>query len=124
MNIKTKTILSLLMVLIIHVSTAQGIYDLILKYDEDKYALYRKYPVKESSDFYNRMTRFYEECNKELKTIAFNELTKVEKADYILFKNQIDRDSYFLKIDQKEYDEVANVTIFAGSLYKFVSERG
>ena len=124
MNIKTKTIFSLLMVTIIHVGTAQSLHDLIQKYDEDKSALYRKYLVKESAKFYNRLSQFYEECNKELRAIDFNNLTKEGKADYILLRNQIDKDLYFLKIQQKEYAEVAHVTNFAEPLYKFVTERG
>jgi uncharacterized protein (DUF885 family) len=124
MNIKTKTILSLLMVIFIHVGKAQTVYDLIQKYDEDKSALYRKYPVKESAKFYNRLNQFYDECNKELKAINFNNLTNEGKVDYILLKNKIDKDLHFLKIQQKEYAEVAYVMNFAEPLYKFVNERG
>jgi uncharacterized protein (DUF885 family) len=124
MNIKTKTILSLLMVIFIHVGKAQTVYDLIQKYGEDKAALNRKYQVKESVKFYNRLSQFYEECNKELKAINFNNLTKEGKVDYILLKNQIDKDLYFLKIQQKEYTEVAHIMNFAEPLYKFVNERG
>jgi uncharacterized protein (DUF885 family) len=112
------------MVIFIHVGKAQTVYDLIQKYDEDKSALYRKYPVKESARFYNRLNQFYDECNKELKAINFNNLTKEGKVDYILLKNQIDKDLYFLKMQQKEYAEVAHVTNFAEPLYKFVNERG
>lgn len=122
MTIKTMTILSF-MVLILHVGSAQSVNDLIQKYNEDKYALHRRYPVKESVEFYNRLNQFYDNCHAELKRIAFNTLTKDEKADYVLLKNQIEKEQYFLKIEQQEYLEVAHVTAFAKPLYQFVSER-
>lgn len=102
---------------------AQSVTDLIIKYGEDKGALYRTYRVHESSTFYDRMTRFYNEFGKELNKVDFTKLTKTEKADYILLKNQIEKDQYFFGLDKIEFDEVAHVVKFATPLYDFILQR-
>ncbi|WP_276371386.1 DUF885 family protein [Chryseolinea sp. H1M3-3] len=122
-NFKVKGFLSLLIVLLVHVVHAQQVYNLIHKYGEDKNALYRKYPVNESAEFYNRMVKYHDEFNNELKAVNFNNLSKDEKADYILLKNQVEKDLYFLKIEQKEFLAVAHVIDFADPIYKFINER-
>lgn len=116
--------LTVSLLIISQLGGAQNIPDLIQKYGEDKGALYRKYRVHESAAFYDRMSEFYEESNKKLKSVNFGALTKLEKADYILLKNKIEKDLYFLKIEQKEFQEVAHVTVFAAPLYTFVLQRG
>lgn len=115
--------LSVLLLTFFHLANAQAITELIQRYGEDKGALYRKYKVHESAAFYDRLSRFFEEFNKELMSVHFSGLSKEEKADYILLKNQIEKDSYFLKIEEKEYREVAHVTAFATPLYSFIQQR-
>jgi hypothetical protein len=121
-TLKTWGLLFLLF-LLIHITQAQDVYDLINRYTADQHALLRKYAVKESAEFYDRFTRFYEEFNRDLEALAFSSLSKAEKMDYILLRNQIDKDLYFLKIDQKEFQEVAPVIHFAGPVNNFINER-
>ena len=113
---------SLLLLTLASHSFAQ-IYELIQKYGEDKGALYRKYSVHESAAFYDRITKFYEDAARGLKAVNFSSLTKSEKADYILLRNQIDKDLYFSKIEQAAFAEVAHVTKSALPLYTFINER-
>ena len=118
------SILTVSLLIIFQFAGAQSIPDLIQKYGEDKGALYRKYKVHESAAFFNRISKFYEEFNGELKSVKFGTLAKSEKADYILLKNQIEKDLYFLKIEEKEFQDVAQVVAFAAPLYTFVQQRG
>ena len=117
------SILASSLLLFFQFSIAQNIPDLIQKYSEDKGALYRKFSVHESADFYKRMSEFYADFSDQIKTINFATLTKSDRADYILLKNQIEKDAYFLKIEHREFEDVAHVTAFASSLYTFLQQR-
>ncbi len=111
------------LLLFFHFAFAQSIPVLIQQFSEDKGALYRKYSVHESADFYERMSKFYTDFNHQIKAVNFGTLNNSEKADYILLKNQIEKDEYFLKLEQREFEEVAHVTAFASSLYTFLQQR-
>jgi uncharacterized protein (DUF885 family) len=119
----TGILLSILLLVFCRLAHAQNLPELIQKYSEDKGALYRKYRVHASADFYERMSRFYADFGSQIKAVNFNSLTKTEKADYILLKNQIEKDQYSLTIEQQEFEEVAHVTAFASSLYTFLQQR-
>jgi hypothetical protein len=101
----------------------QDIVTLIHQYQEDKNALRRKYAVHESTQFYDRLLKYYSTFGNTLKAVHFGGLPKDQKADYILLKNQVDKDEYFLKIRQKEFQEVKDVVDFAEPLYEFVNGR-
>ena len=116
-------VLTVTLLALFHLVGAQSVPDLIQKYSEDKGALYRKYKIHESAHFYERMSKFYKESEKELESVNFGALTKSDKADYILLKNQIEKDFYFFNIEKKEFEDVAHVTAFAVPLYTFVQQR-
>jgi uncharacterized protein (DUF885 family) len=118
------SLLTVTLLALVHLGDAQSIPDLIQKYGEDKGALYRKYKVHESAAFYERMSKFHTEFAKELKAVNFGAIEKSEKADYILLKNQIEKDLYFFKIEEKEFQDVSQVIAFAAPLYTFVQQRG
>jgi hypothetical protein len=99
------------------------LYEMISQFEADKYALMRKYTIHESAEYYDRFTRFYAGWNDALKKVAFDKLSQEGKADYILLKNQLDKELYFLKIKQKNFEEVAYVTEFATPIYTFIRER-
>lgn len=122
-NLKTWGIFFLFLFPLVHVAYGQDVYNFIHRYGEDHRALQRKYAVRESAEFYERFTGFYDEFSKELEAFDFNGLSKDEKADYVLLKNRIDKDLYFLKIEQKEFQEAAHVIRFADPLYRFINER-
>jgi uncharacterized protein (DUF885 family) len=122
-NLKAKGFFYLFIILTAHMVSGQSVYNLINKYDEDKDALRRKYLVNESAQFYDRLLKFHDEFSKDLKTIDFNSLSKDDKADYVLLKNKVDKDLYFLRIEQKKFQDVARVVQFASPLYSFINER-
>ena len=118
-----KKLLILILLFQITVAQAADIYELISQFQSDKSALYRKYTVVESAEYYNRFSKLYADWLNTLKSLPFDKLSPSEKADYLLLKNQINKESYFLKIRQKEFEEVAYVTDFATPLYSFLKNR-
>jgi hypothetical protein len=102
---------------------AETLPELITRYQADESALLRKYTITESAEYYERCLQLYSSWQEELNKIAFEQLPATEKVDYLLFKNQLDKDAYFMCIRQKEFEEVAYVTDFATPLYNFIRQR-
>src|SRR5690349_22066021 len=101
-------------------SMAEEMSDLVSQFQADKYALMRKYTVRESAEYYQRFSQFYTDWSAAVKKVSFAQLSQEGKVDYILLKNQIEKELYFLKIRQKEFEEVSYVTDFASPLYSFI----
>lgn len=120
---RTLLLLTILFIKGIHLANAADLYELIAQYQADKYALMRKYTVKESSEYYDRFSKFYADWSATLKKVAFDQLSQSDQVDYILLKNQLEKERYFLTIRQKEFEEVAHVTAFASPLYAFIKQR-
>jgi uncharacterized protein (DUF885 family) len=120
---KTCCVFLFLAFIILNIAKADGFSDLVNEFQADKSALARKYSVEESSEYYNRFTQLYSDWSARLKKMAFEKLSQEDKVDYLLLKNQIEKELYFLKIRQKEFEEVAFVTDFAAPLYKFILDR-
>src|SRR5688572_10998437 len=122
----TKRFVSLLLLVIMfsaHCAYSLDVVTLIYQYHEGKNALYRKYTVHESAAFYDRLFKFYDQFDRELKSVNFSELSVDGKADYFLLKNLLEKDRYFSKIDQQEFREVERVVQFAKPLYDFINAR-
>lgn len=111
------------MCLIATIAQAQEVEVLITRYAKDREALYRKYPVTESATYYERFIRYEETFATELKALEFDRLTKGDQIDYLLLKNQVEKDLYFLKLEQAEFAEVSKVVNFAAPLYDFIDQR-
>jgi hypothetical protein len=104
------------------VAQGQSIELLITQYSRDKEALWRKYPV-ESSKYYDRFSKYYADFGNVLKQSDFKSLSNSDKADYVLLRNQIEKDSYQLALDHAAFDEVATCVSFAVPLYQFIEAR-
>ena len=74
-------------------------------------------------EYYQRFTILYNDWDKKIESIDFEKLTQQEKVDYLLLKNLITKESYFLNIDYKAFKEVAYVTDFTKNIYPFIIER-
>lgn len=102
---------------------AESLPQMITRFQADYGALTRKYTVVESTEYYERLQQLYEAWTVELNGVAFDKLPAEERVDYLLFRNHLDESAYFLRISQKEFEEVAYVTDFAAPLYTFIRER-
>ncbi|HEY4656256.1 MAG TPA: DUF885 family protein [Cyclobacteriaceae bacterium] len=104
-------------------SQAQELYEMISQFRADRSALVRKYTLKESDEYYDRFTKFYTDWIEVVTKVPFNTLSPPGKVDYLLMKNYIEKEVFFLKQDEKEFKTVAHVTDFAAPLYEFVKQR-
>lgn len=102
---------------------AQELYETISQFRADRSALSRKYTVKESDEYYTRFSKFYADWIEALKKISFNTLSPQSQVDYVLMKNYLEKEFFFLKQDAKEFQEVAYVVDFASPLYEFIKQR-
>ena len=125
MNHKTlKTYHFLLLFLLTVAATAQNeLIDLVNTFSADNRALKNFYTHQESEEYYQRFTTLYKEWDQKIAGIAFEKLTQQEKVDYLLLKNLIAKESYFLKRNYTAFKEVAFVSDFANELYPFLKER-
>jgi uncharacterized protein (DUF885 family) len=102
---------------------ANDLIDMINTFRADKYALQGLYSIEESEEYYQRFNLFYTEWEKKVKALDFQGLQQQEKVDYLLLKNLIEKERYFMELDHKAFKEVAHVTDFAPDLYTFIRER-
>tara|TARA_R110000868_G_scaffold98706_2_gene271800 strand:+ start:102307 stop:104016 length:1710 start_codon:yes stop_codon:yes gene_type:complete len=97
--------------------------DVVDAFSADSRALKSMYTMNESEEYYKRLLSFYENWNKKIEDILFEELSQQEKVDYILLKNLIAKNSYFLSLEYSSFQKVASVTDLAKKIYPFIVER-
>lgn len=97
--------------------------DVVNTYQADKTALQNFYTNNESEEYYLRFSKFYDDWEKTVKDIDFKNLSKDGKVDYLLLKNLISKEDYFLQIEYKAYKEVASVVDFSDDISLFIKER-
>ena len=97
--------------------------DVVNTYQADKTALQNFYTNNESEEYYLRFSKFYDDWEKTVKDIDFKNLSKDGKVDYLLLKNLISKEDYFLQIEHKAYKEVASVVDFSDDISLFIKER-
>ncbi|MCP9755095.1 DUF885 family protein [Lacihabitans sp. CCS-44] len=97
--------------------------EIVSSYQADKGALQRKYPNSLSEVYFERFTKFYADARKDLDKMAFDGLTKEQKVDYVLLRNQIDKSIYFHGLEFKAFNEVKNVIERAQPIYDFNENR-
>ena len=74
------------------------IIDMITVYQADYGALSRKYAVQPSVEHFDRFDSFFSNWLKQLNGISFEDLDQSQKVDFTLFKNDLTRSQYFLKV--------------------------
>ncbi|MBO0321813.1 DUF885 family protein [Muricauda sp. CAU 1633] len=111
--------------LITTLATAQTskLADLVDEFRADTQALDRTYIIDESEEYYQRFTDFYENWEKKIGALDFNTLSQQEKVDYILLKNKVTEEAYFLNQSYTAFKEVADVANFSKELFPFIKER-
>lgn len=97
--------------------------DLIDEFRADNWGLNHVYIMKESDEYYQRFSKFYEDWSKRMDDLEFGSLSQQEKVDYILLKNLVTKGDYFLSNDYNEFKAVANVMDLGKELVPFIQER-
>jgi len=97
--------------------------DPIMQYQADISSLNRKYAIKESDEYYTRFASFYADWLKNLKALSFDQFSQDGKADYVLLRNEIEKENYFLQQRQREYDQIKGALPFASKVMDLVRQR-
>jgi uncharacterized protein (DUF885 family) len=119
-----KALLSLLLILFLIVpSMATEMYHSIMSFQADRTALSRKYNNPLSDEYFQRMDRLYTDWLKALENMPYDSYSQDGKLDYQIFKNFLEKESYFHNAAYEEYKEVKNVVDFAGPLEEFYQAR-
>ena len=105
------------------VTAQSSLIDVVSSFSADKKALNSFYHNSESEEYYQRFTKLYNNWGERIAAIDFEKLTQQEKVDYLLLKNLIEKESYFLNIDYKSFKKVAFVADFAEEIIPFLKER-
>lgn len=97
--------------------------DPILQYQADVASLTRKYSIKESNEYYNRFEKFYTDWLKKLNDFPFEKFSQDGKADYVLIRNEMEKDAYSLQQKKNEFDQIKNTIPFADKIVSIVQQR-
>ena len=98
-------------------------YEPLASLQADIGALERKYSIRESEEYYDRMQTLYEDWQSFLDAIDYYALSPEARVDYHLLRNYLKRRLYLLQKDKGEFLEVSHVTGFAEELYEFIRNR-
>jgi hypothetical protein len=104
---------------------AQGfeMYEPIMQYQADRSALERKYTLKQSQEYFDRIDVLFNDWHNALNEISYASLSNDAKLEYLLFRNFLNKSQFFHALRKDEFESVAHVTDFAEGLYKFIRER-
>ena len=103
--------------------SASELYPAIMSYQADRTALNRKYNNPLSDEYFERIGRLYLDWLKALENMPYDSYSADGKLDYQIFKNYLEKESYFHSAAFEEYKAVKNVVDFAAPLEKFYQAR-
>ena len=87
------------------------------QYYMDVRALDRVYIVDASPEKRQRYQRLASDYLAQLSAMSFKSLSQEGKADYVLFKRDLDREVYQAKEDEKSFQQLAKWFPFADTIY-------
>ncbi|MEX0721831.1 MAG: DUF885 family protein [Balneolaceae bacterium] len=99
------------------------ISDLIAIYRADHGALSRKYAVQASDEYLQRFEEFYEQWLSSINSLGFESLSRSEKVDFTLFKNDIERSLYFLAEKKRDFKKIKDFLPVQDSIMSFINKR-
>jgi hypothetical protein len=101
--------------------------DIMIQYDADKASVMRFYSVaskQEERDYgynsperRNRLLSLIEDYQKQMQKLDFASMDINGKVDYILFKRNLEDQTYQLKEEQNKYDRIAKYVPFSDRIY-------
>ncbi|MES2650616.1 MAG: DUF885 family protein [Bacteroidota bacterium] len=95
----------------------------INQYQADESMLNRKYSLKRSEEYFQRMQRFYSEWVTKLKALPFDKLNVNERVDYILLKRDINVDAKTLQDGYTEFKNTNFTVPFVKTIIDFEKKR-
>lgn len=97
---------------------ATEVAPLMTAFAADEGSLIRFYVVQNSPERRERLTKFYQDYLGQLKSIAFNNLSAGGRADYILFKRDLENRLFLLSQEGKEYNAVQKFVSYGDPIYE------
>lgn len=98
-------------------------YEPISSFFADLGTLERKYTLKKTTEYHNRIGQLYQDWQAFLDEVDYESLDKNGKIDYHLFRNHLRKQLFLLEDNKAAFEQVAFVTGFADELYDFVRNR-
>jgi uncharacterized protein (DUF885 family) len=102
---------------------AGKVYGFINQYNADAQMLQRKYVIKHSPEYFNRMKRFYTDWQERLKKQPFSTYTTSDKVDYLLLKRNIQKDQSQLLADEQQHTSLLPAIPFTKHITSFEAKR-
>lgn len=96
---------------------------LIYRYQADEESLARKYTLRESDVYYNRMERFYAQWEESLDALRFESFSQSAQVDYLLLKNRIAERRARLQRQSAEYKAIKPLVPFGETAQNLIAER-
>lgn len=104
-------------------ASASELYPAIMSFQADRSALNRKYNNPLSDEYFERISRLYNDWLKALENMPYDSYSADGKLDYQIFKNYLEKESYFHSASHEEFKAVKAVVDFAAPLEKFYQAR-
>ncbi len=98
-------------------------YEPVSSYQADRGTLERKYTLKETQEYYDRISQLFDDWLGYIETVDYEGLSSDGKIDYLQFRNFLRKAVFFHELEEQDFREVAFVTDFAEELYQFIRER-
>lgn len=102
---------------------ASALSPFINQYRADENMLNRKYTLKRSEEYFQRMQRFYSEWMAKLKALPFEKLSVNERVDYTLLKRDLHVDAKTLQTGYTEFKNTNFTIPFAKAIIDFEQKR-
>lgn len=96
---------------------------LIRTFEQDQSVLNRYYNIRNSSEYFDRFERFYNDYINQMENIDFDQLPHDSQVDFLLLKNHIHRSLYFLQSQRTLFDEIRFLLPDLDSFMKFINDR-
>ncbi len=102
---------------------AVELYQSMMQYQADRSALRRKYSNSLSAEYYTRILELYSEWTERLKMMDYDSLSEDGKLDWLVFRNNLEKEIYFTRADFLAFTETAQAADFSAPLEKFYADR-
>jgi len=95
------------------VSAESELRDLVDRYEADRSALLRRYPVERSPQRLTRLKAFYQDWGRQVGALDFDRLGLEGRVDHVLLRNEVDDESKLLARNERLLAETAPLVPFA-----------
>jgi hypothetical protein len=96
---------------------------LIIQFRADEGSLKRFYIVQNSPERRQRLNVFYKDYIQQLSKLPFESMSTGGKADYILFRRNLENELALLSQEEKEYAAVSKFVTYGDVIYQLEKER-